>query len=267
MIRKAVFPIAGAGTRFLPATKAIPKEMLPVVDKPLIQYAVEEAYQAGIRQMIFVTNHRKQSVADHFDPAVAPTDQYAQILRAITPDEMVCTWVRQPQPLGLGHAVLCAEPLVGAEPFAVLLADELMPDQPGITARMMQQFDQHASSLVAVQPVPREHSRRYGMIRGTPLTTDLITLQNIVEKPAPEDAPSDLAVVGRYLFTPAIFRALEHLPPGAGGEIQLTDAIARLLRQEAVLGGVLNYLSVWHITGGMLSIFSGKTDDSNHFTR
>jgi UTP--glucose-1-phosphate uridylyltransferase len=242
LIKKAVFPIAGLGTRFLPATKASAKEMLPVVDKPLIQYAVEEAYAAGIRHMIFVTGRTKRSVEDHFDTAYELENELElsgktallNVARYTAPDDMVCSYVRQPRALGLGHAVLCSKELVGPEPFAVLLADDLMIGTPAIMAQMVEKFSYWRASLIAVQYVPREHTRRYGIVSGQNATADLVDLTGIVEKPAPEVAPTTLAVAGRYVFTPQIFKELENLPRGVGDEIQLTDGISQLLHREKV---------------------------------
>ena len=242
VVRKAVFPIAGLGTRFLPATKASAKEMLPVVDKPLIQYAVEEAYAAGIRQMIFVTGRTKRSVEDHFDTAYeletelerAGKQQLLSVARSIAPEDMLCTYVRQPRALGLGHAVLCARELVAGEPFAVLLADDLMVGKTPIMKQMVEQFAHWRSSILAVQDVPREHTSRYGIVSGNAVQDGVVELRGIVEKPAPEVAPSTLAVAGRYILTPGIFEELENIPRGVGGEIQLTDGIARLLQREKV---------------------------------
>jgi UTP--glucose-1-phosphate uridylyltransferase len=239
---KAVFPIAGLGSRFLPATKASAKEMLPVVDKPLIQYAVEEAYAAGIRQMIFVTGRTKRSVEDHFDTAyeleteleLAGKSKLLKVARSIAPDDMVCTYVRQPRALGLGHAVLCAKELVGNSPFAVLLADDLMVGKTPILKQMVDQFALWRSSILAVQDVPREHTNRYGIVSGARLDEGVVDVTGIVEKPAPEAAPSTLAVAGRYILTPSIFAELETIPRGVGGEIQLTDGIEQLLRREKV---------------------------------
>ena len=241
-VRKAVFPIAGLGTRFLPATKASAKEMLPVVDKPLIQYAVEEAYAAGIRQMIFVTGRTKRSVEDHFDTAyeleteleLAGKQHLLSVARSIAPDDMLCTYVRQPRALGLGHAVLCAKELVAGEPFAVLLADDLMVGQTPIMAQMVQQFAHWRCSILAVQDVPREQTNRYGIVSGQTVSDGVVDVTGIVEKPAPDVAPSTLAVAGRYILTPGIFHELENIPRGVGGEIQLTDGIAQLLRREKV---------------------------------
>ncbi|CAM3836904.1 UTP--glucose-1-phosphate uridylyltransferase GalU [Paracidovorax anthurii] len=245
VIRKAVFPVAGLGTRFLPATKASPKEMLPVVDKPLIQYAVEEAYAAGIRHMIFVTGRSKRAIEDHFDTAyeleneleAAGKNDLLQLVRSVAPDDMDCAFVRQPRSLGLGHAVLCAEPLVGREPFAVLLADDLMVGPPGsqpVMAQMATAFRKQGRSLLAVQEVPEDHVRRYGIVAGEPAGGPLIRIDRIVEKPAPQDAPSRMGVAGRYILTPGVFDEIRNQPQGVGGEIQLTDAIARLMGREAV---------------------------------
>ena len=244
-VRKAVFPVAGLGTRFLPATKASPKEMLPVVDKPLIQYAVEEAYAAGVRHMIFVTGRSKRAIEDHFDTAyeleneleAAGKTALLEMVRSLMPDDMHCSFVRQPRSLGLGHAVLCAEPLVGNEPFAVLLADDLMVGPVGgepVLAQMVAAFRQQGRSMLAVQEVPLAHVNRYGIVAGEPAGGPLMRIQNIVEKPSPENAPSRMGVAGRYILTPAVFEQLRTQPKGAGGEIQLTDAIARLMAHEAV---------------------------------
>ena len=241
-IKKAVFPIAGLGTRFLPATKASPKEMLTVVDKPLIQDAVEEAYEAGIRQMIFVTGRTKRSIEDHFDTAyeleseleAAGKRELLQLVRSIKPDDMQCVYVRQHRALGLGHAVLCARELVGNDPFAVLLADDLMVGQPSIMSQMVEQFNEWRTSILAVQDVPREDTRKYGIVAGTEVNPQMVDVNAIVEKPAPEQAPSTLAVAGRYILTPGIFAEIASQQTGVGGEIQLTDAIASLLRRERV---------------------------------
>jgi UTP--glucose-1-phosphate uridylyltransferase len=248
-ITKAVFPVAGLGTRFLPATKAQPKEMLPVVDKPLIQYAVEEAYAAGIRHMIFVTGRSKRAIEDHFDTAyeleneleVAAKHDLLKVVRSIQPDDMDCSYVRQPRSLGLGHAVLCAERLVGDSPFAVLLADDLMVSPAGqesVLAQMVQQYAQTAASargcIVAVQEVPPEHTRRYGMVGGAMVSERLMRLDRFVEKPAPELAPSQWGVAGRYVLTPEVFASIRAQPRGVGGEIQLTDGIAALMATQNV---------------------------------
>ena len=249
IVRKAVFPVAGLGTRFLPATKAQPKEMLPVVDKPLIQYAVEEAYAAGIRQMIFVTGRNKRAIEDHFDTAYeleselesSDKKELLALVRSVAPDDMNCSFVRQPRSLGLGHAVLCAEHLVGDQPFAVLLADDLMVGPPGgqpVMAQMTSAFSRLGTSLIAVQEVPLEHVRRYGIVVGDPAKGDdasrLIRITGMVEKPKPEETPSRMGVAGRYILTPAVFDHIRNQKRGAGGEIQLTDGIAGLLATEIV---------------------------------
>ena len=244
-VRKAVFPVAGLGTRFLPATKALPKEMLPIVDKPLIQYAVEEAYEAGIRHMIFVTGRNKRAIEDHFDTAYElenelEINQKHDLLRVVRamPEDMDCAYVRQPRALGLGHAVLCAEPLVGDEPFAVLLADDLMigPDSggPGVMTQMVNVFREKQTSLLAVQEVPQDQVKRYGIVAGKPAGDRLMKVEKMVEKPSPKDAPSRMGVSGRYVLTPAVFNEIRNNPRGAGGEIQLTDGIAKLIGTEGV---------------------------------
>ncbi len=242
LIKKAIFPVAGLGTRFLPATKAQPKEMLPVVDKPLIQYAVEEAYAAGVREMIFVTGRHKRPIEDHFDMTFelevaleqAGKAELLAVVRSVKPHDMECIYVRQAQALGLGHAVLCARRLVGNEPFAVLLADDLMVGDKPVLKQMVEQFDEWRASIIAVQEVPAEHTRRYGIVDGTPVNERVIDINRIVEKPAPEVAPSRLGVAGRYILTPGVFHEIESQPRGVGGEIQLTDGIASLLRREKV---------------------------------
>ncbi len=241
-VTKAIFPVAGLGTRSLPATKALPKEMLPVVDKPLIQYAVEEAYAAGVREMIFVTGRHKRAIEDHFDTTFelesalekSNKQELLAIVRAIKPDDMECVYVRQAQPLGLGHAVLCGRSLVGNEPFAVLLPDDLMIGTPPILAQMTAEFDKHGASMIAVQEVPAEHTRRYGIVGGKPVGDRLLDIDRMVEKPAPDVAPSRLGVAGRYVLTPRVFEEIANQKRGVGGEIQLTDGIAGLLRHEKV---------------------------------
>ena len=247
-LNKAVFPVAGLGTRFLPATKAQPKEMLPVVDKPLIQYAVEEAYAAGIRHMIFVTGRSKRAIEDHFDTAyeleteleAAQKLALLALVRSVQPHDMYCSYVRQPRSLGLGHAVLCAEHLVGNEPFAVLLADDLMVGPPGgqpVLAQMVAQFETLQQSLLAVQEVPLAHTRRYGIVAGEAvdgMNNRLMKVTAMVEKPAPEVAPSRMGVAGRYILTPAVFKHIRSQPKGVGGEIQLTDGIVGLMSEQAV---------------------------------
>jgi UTP--glucose-1-phosphate uridylyltransferase len=242
LVNKAIFPVAGLGTRFLPATKAQPKEMLPVVDKPLIQYAVEEAYAAGVREMIFVTGRHKRPIEDHFDMTFelevaleqAGKQELLSLVRQVKPDDMECIYVRQAQALGLGHAVLCGQRLVGDEPFAVLLADDLMVGEPPILKQMVDQFAEWRASIIAVQEVPADHTRRYGIVAGTPVSDRLLDVTRIVEKPAPAEAPSRLGVAGRYILTPGIFHEILHQQRGVGGEIQLTDGISSLLRREKV---------------------------------
>lgn len=241
-VTKAVFPVAGLGTRFLPATKAQPKEMLPVVDKPLIQYAVEEAYAAGVREMIFVTGRHKRPIEDHFDMTFelevalenANKRELLEVVRSVKPDDMECIYVRQAQALGLGHAVLCAQRLIGNDPFAVLLADDLMVGEKPVLQQMAEQFAEWQASIIAVQEVPAEHTRRYGIVAGTEVNERLVDINRIVEKPAPESAPSRLGVAGRYILTPGVLREIANQPRGVGGEIQLTDGIAGLLRREKV---------------------------------
>lgn len=242
-VKKAVFPVAGMGTRFLPATKASPKEMLPVVDKPLIQYAVEEALAAGINEMVFVTGRSKRSIEDHFDKAyeleneleVRGKTEMLKYVRSLMPANMKCVYIRQPEALGLGHAVLCAQPVVGNEPFAVLLADDLLDGEPAVMRQMVDVYDYYKCSVLGVQQVPLEDTRSYGIVDSKPLKEDLEAVHAIVEKPKPEEAPSTLAVVGRYVLTPRIFHHLARQGKGAGGEIQLTDGIAALMKEEQVL--------------------------------
>ncbi len=245
-IRKAVFPVAGLGSRFLPATKAQPKEMLPIVDKPLIQYAVEEAVAAGITEMIFITGRNKRAIEDHFDKAyeleaeleAAGKRQLLEFVQNVIPKHISCIYIRQSAPLGLGHAVLCARPVVGDEPFAVLLADDFM-DVEGeiqpVLAQMTEVYAREECSILAVQDVPRAETKQYGVVSATPYQPNLEYVSAIVEKPAPELAPSTLAVVGRYILSSQIFDCLEHLGTGTGGEIQLTDGIAALMQSKRVL--------------------------------
>jgi len=245
-LTKAVFPVAGMGTRFLPATKASPKEMLPVVDKPLIQYAVEEAYEAGIRHMIFVTGRSKRAIEDHFDTAyeleaelkAAGKQVLLDVVHSVQPDDMFCSYVRQARALGLGHAVLCAEHLVGDEPFAVLLADDLMRGKAGgsgVLKQMANVFAQQQASVLAVQEVPLAQVHRYGIVAGERMSDQLVNVQKMVEKPKADVAPSRLAVAGRYILTPAVFDRIRAGGRGVQGEIQLTDGIAGLLASEKVL--------------------------------
>ncbi len=241
-ITKAVFPVAGLGTRFLPATKASPKEMLPIVDKPLIQYAVEEAVAAGITDLIFITGRGKRAIEDHFDKAYEleaelqahGKNKLLKEVRGLLPEGVSCTYIRQSEALGLGHAVLRARHLVGEQPFAVILADDLIDAPLPVMKQMSQAHARHGGSLIAVQNVPREDTGSYGIVSVERVGPSLSRVTSIVEKPKPEEAPSTLGVVGRYILSPRIFHFLENLRPGAGREIQLTDAIGRLLRDEAV---------------------------------
>jgi len=241
-IRTAVFPVAGRGTRFLPATKASPKEMLPVVDKPLIQYAVEEALAAGAQRLVFITGASKRAIEDHFD-----SDQELELmlklqgksdllnqLRSVLPSYASCIYIRQPAPLGLGHAVLCAQPAVGAEPFFVHLADDLIRSEVACLAQMARVYEAKRASVLGVQAVPRQDTEKYGIVAVEADRSTTSRVRSIVEKPKPSVAPSNLAVVGRYVLAPAIFEHLERVGRGAGGEIQLTDGIAALMREEAV---------------------------------
>ncbi|WP_240901139.1 UTP--glucose-1-phosphate uridylyltransferase GalU [Thioalkalivibrio sp. XN8] len=249
-IRYAVFPVAGKGTRFLPATKASPKEMLPVVDKPLIQYAVEEAIAAGATNLVFITGRNKRAIEDHFDVdpelelllASKDKDELLDMVRNTVPPHVNCIYVRQGEPLGLGHAVLCARPVVGNQPFFVHLADDLIDAEESCLGQMARVFEAEGGSVLGVEEVPRTQTRQYGIIDAEPVAEGLRRLRGIVEKPKPEDAPSNLAVVGRYILTPRIFELLADTGAGAGGEIQLTDAIARLLAEEPVFGHEFNGL-------------------------
>ena len=243
VIRKAVFPVAGMGSRFLPATKASPKEMMAVVDKPLIQYAVEEAVAAGITDMIFITGRGKRSIEDHFDKAYEleaelekrGKHELLRITREIVPEGVNCIFIRQSEALGLGHAVLCAQPIIKDEPFVVILADDFMAGEESVTRQMVGVYERHHSSVLAVQDVPRDQTKQYGIVSSVRVNDELEQVSGIVEKPVPEEAPSTLAVVGRYVLTPRIFHHLRNIHPGAGGEIQLTDAIAALIKEERVL--------------------------------
>lgn len=242
-ITKAVFPVAGLGTRFLPATKASPKEMLPVVDKPLIQYAVEEAVAAGIEQLIFVTGRNKNSILDHFDKAyeleseleAKGKDKLLELVKNIVPSHVSCIYLRQSEALGLGHAVLCAKPVVGDEPFSVILADDLIDnDGKGCVAQMVDVYEKHGTSILSVQQVEPSETDKYGIVSLKNKDDNEGYISGMVEKPKPEASPSTLAVVGRYILNPRIFHFLEKTQKGAGGEIQLTDAIADLLSEEQV---------------------------------
>jgi len=242
-LKKAVFPVAGFGSRFLPVTKASPKEMLPIVDKPLIQYAVEEAAAAGITEMIFVTGRNKRAIEDHFDKAYELETELErkgksvllEQVRSVPPEGVRCIYIRQPEPLGLGHAVLCAQPVVGSDPFAVLLADDLIDSQPPALVRMAEIFAREGCSLLGVEEVPRDQTQSYGIVTIDKMTGDTGRIHSIVEKPKPAEAASNLAVIGRYVLTARIFDLLADVVPGAGGEIQLTDAIAALLLHERVM--------------------------------
>lgn len=245
-IKKAVFPVAGLGSRFLPATKAQPKEMLTLVDKPLIQYAVAEAVEAGITELIFITGRNKRAIEDHFDKAyeleseleASNKTMLLDLVRNVIPKSVSCIYIRQPAALGLGHAVLCAKPVVGDSPFAVLLADDIMLAEPGhanTTKQLVSIYEQEQQSIIAVQDVPRELTKQYGIVSGTPYKNQLEHMTGIVEKPEPDAAPSTLAVAGRYVLDGAIFSYLEKIGKGSGGEIQLTDAIAAMLKDHPYL--------------------------------
>ncbi len=242
-VTKAVFPVAGLGTRFLPATKASPKEMLPIVDKPLIQFAVEEAVAAGITELIFITGRGKRAIEDHFDKAYELENELdahgkwemLDAVRNILPKHVNCVYIRQTDALGLGHAVLCAKPVVENEAFAVILADDLLDASVPVVQQMIQTYNYYSCSVLGVQDVPRSDTRSYGIVAAQALTDRVEKVSAIVEKPKPEDAPSTLAVVGRYVLTPRIFHHLETVTPGSGGEIQLTDAISALLAEQQVL--------------------------------
>lgn len=243
-IRKAVFPVAGLGTRFLPATKASAKEILPVVDKPLVQYAVKEAIEAGAEEMVFITSHTKNSIMDHFDRDYGleaslerkGKEDLLEAVRDVLPPEISCVYIRQPEALGLGHAISCALPAVGDQDFAVLLADDLIAGgfRPCM-AQMRHVYEEYGASVLAVQRVPEEQTHKYGIVEVEPVAPGLSEIKSIVEKPPPDRAPSNLAVVGRYILTPRIFKLLERTEPGAGGEIQLTDAIQSLVGEQTVL--------------------------------
>lgn len=242
-VRKAVFPVAGLGTRFLPATKASPKEMLPIVDKPLIQYAVEEAVAAGITDLIFIIGRSKRAIADHFDKAYEleieleqrGKNETLEELRSMLPSNVNCIYIRQAEALGLGHAVQCAYPAVGEEPFAVILADDLIDGTPPVMKQMVDLYRYYHSSIVGVQNVAPEETGSYGIVSAQPMAEHLSKVDLIVEKPKPENAPSTLGVVGRYILTPRIFHHLNKLQRGTGGELQLTDGIAELIKEQQVL--------------------------------
>ena len=241
-LTKAVFPVAGLGSRFLPVTKASPKEMLPIVDKPLIQYAVEEAAAAGVTELIFVTGRNKRAIEDHFDMAYELETELERksktglldMVRSVLPERARCIYIRQAEPLGLAHAVLCAQPVVGNEPFAVVLADDLIDAQPPAMCRMAELYARNGHSLLGVEEVPRDQTQNYGIVTIDGMTGDSARIRAIVEKPKPAQAPSNFGVVGRYVLTPRIFELLGQVRPGAGGEIQLTDGISALLAHEQV---------------------------------
>lgn len=243
-ITKAVFPVAGMGTRFLPATKANPKEMLPIVDKPLIQYAVEEAIAAGITELVFITGRTKRSITDHFDKAYEletelekkGKTEHLNVVKNIIPEGVTCIYIRQAEPLGLGHAVLCAKPVIGDEPFAVILPDDLIDDgNRGVTKQLVDNYQKESGSVLAVENVPKEDTSKYGIVETLESNENLlIKIKSIVEKPKPVNSPSTLGVVGRYVLSPEIFNCLKTTAKGAGNEIQLTDAISSLLTIESV---------------------------------
>lgn len=265
-IRKAVFPVAGLGTRFLPATKAMPKEMLPIVDKPLIQYAVEEAIAAGITDLIFITGRNKRAIEDHFDSVPELEAQLEakgkhdllEIIRNVIPSNVNCIYTRQPAPLGLGHAVLCAAPIVGNEPFVVLLADDLIDAKTSVTQQLVEAAHCQNGSVIAIQDIERQHTDRYGIISGDVVNDKTMRMSGIVEKPAPADAPTTLAVVGRYVLEPEIFEHLRQTQAGVGGEIQLTDGIASLLQARAVFG--LQYEGVRYDCGSKEGFFQATLE-------
>lgn len=242
LIKKAVFPVAGMGSRFLPATKANPKEMLPIVDKPLIQYAVEEAVEAGCTELVFITGRHKRSIEDHFDKAyeleneltIRNKEKLLACVQNVVPSNVSCIYIRQSEALGLGHAVLCAKPAIGNEPFAVILADDLIDAPKGALRQMIEVYEQTGVSVLGVEEVEKSQTGSYGIV-ATGELDGRQRIENIVEKPHPDVAPSNLAVVGRYILTPRIFEFLSTIQRGAGGEIQLTDAIARLLQYETVI--------------------------------
>lgn len=241
-IRKAVFPVAGFGTRFLPATKATPKEMLPIVDKPIIQYAVEEAVASGVTEMVFVTSHAKRAIEDHFDSNFelesilekSKKQELLDIVRGVCPKHVHCLYVRQSEMLGLGHAVLCAKPIVGNEPFAVILADDMVDSKTPCLKQLIEIYEKNNASVIAVEPVAKADLKRYGVVDVKTELNPFALLKGVVEKPSPEDAPSKYGIIGRYILKPRIFELLEKTQKGSGGEIQLTDAIAKLLKEDEV---------------------------------
>lgn len=264
-VKKAIFPVAGLGTRFLPATKASPKEMLPLIDKPLVQYVVEEAVASGIQQILFVTGRGKRNIEDHFDISVEleahlhdkGKDQELSDVREIA--EMVdIFYVRQRQAMGLGHAILCARDFVGNEPFAVLLGDDIIDSQRPCLGQLLEVFDKRKGSVLALEKVPMENISSYGCVEANLLEGNTFQVTNMVEKPAREDAPSDMAIIGRYILTPRIFEILEKQEPGKGGEIQLTDAILTLSKEEKVYGCLFEGLR--HDCGDKLGFLKATVD-------
>jgi UTP--glucose-1-phosphate uridylyltransferase len=243
-IRKAVFPVAGLGTRFIPATKAMAKEMLPVVDKPIIQYAVEEAFKAGIEQIIFVTGRGKKALEDHFDRSFEiehtlmekGKDDLLKQIQELVPQTGTIVYTRQNQPLGLGHAIWCARDIVGDEPFAVLLADDLIQTDKPVLSEMVKKFDRLRASIAAIMEIDKDQTDKYGILKATQIEDDIVKIDDMIEKPKPENAPSNLAIVGRYILTPRIFYHLEKGKKGANGEIQLTDAMKALLNEQPIFG-------------------------------
>ena len=243
-IRKAVFPVAGLGTRFIPATKAMAKEMLPVVDKPIIQYAVEEAFKAGIEQIIFVTGRGKKALEDHFDRSFEiehtlmekGKDDLLKQIQELVPQTGTIVYTRQNQPLGLGHAIWCARDIVGDEPFAVLLADDLIQTDKPVLSEMVKKFDRLRASMAAIMEIEKDQTDKYGILKATQIEDDIVKIDDMIEKPKPENAPSNLAIVGRYILTPRIFYHLEKGKKGANGEIQLTDAMKALLNEQPIFG-------------------------------
>jgi len=243
-VKKAVFPVAGLGTRFLPATKAMPKEMLPVVDKPLIQYAVEEALSAGIEEIIFVTGRKKEALEDHFDRScelehtlmARNKDTLLRELDSLVPESGTIIYTRQSEPLGLGHAIWCSRHAVGDEPFAILLADDLVKTDQPVLGQMLAKFEEVQSSIVAVEEIDPAQTEKYGILDVEKSGTDLLRIKGMVEKPSPDEAPSNLAIIGRYILTPEIYTQLSRKERGAGGEIQITDAMANLLQDQPIYG-------------------------------
>ena len=265
MIRKAVIPVAGLGTRFLPATKAQPKEMLPIVDKPVIQYIVEEAVRAGIRQIIFVTGKHKRAIEDHFDRNLEleraleekGKEELLKLVKEIS-ELADFIYIRQKEPLGLGHAILTAEPAVGNEPFAVFLGDDVMVSEPPAIKQLMEVFERFKCSVLGLQEVPPEEVNKYGIAGGKEIEPGVIKVDSLVEKPSPEEAPGNLAIAGRYILTPGIFEMLRRTEPGKGGEIQLTDAIAKLSEREAIYGRIME--GKRYDTGNKLGFLEATVD-------